>query len=480
MGSTLRSRAASALAAVVLAPALLGATSASTSTVQLPAVDASHLRVVVETTSDWTSVSVTPGWIASRTPATTSDGIAATDDGAGWTLRGGDGQYQWMTADIVLAEVGDAPTFRIQTRKGWIGKTRVTVYDLDEGEVQRFQALNDVQSTTDSSNSAGWDVARADLLGTVPLALPKADTSKKVLAFYYPWFSTYDDPKILDAPSDPRSTFRTRDVASMTAQAAGAGVDGFVVSWRGEANASGLDLAVAAAADQGQVVSAYLETRNTGDGTTVTADGVYDALAALGTRITSPAWLRTDGVPVVFAYEMGLLPPSGWRTVHARLADAGMPLRVVGDAHSDLFDDVAYGNHHYASVKSPQELALYSRREAIEARADVVTGLRSRPELWAATVAPGFDDTLFRTPGTFVDREDGARYDATWDAAVASDPDFVLITSWNEWYETSHIEPSVLFGDLALRQTADRAAAWRGTTSEPDATKPKGKSTKTR
>jgi len=62
----------------------------------------------------------------------------------------------------------------------------------------------------------------------------------------------------------------------------------------------------------------------------------------------------------------------------------------------------------------------------------------------------------------YVDRGPaGERYQATWDAALASDPDWILVTSWNEWYEGTAVEPSVRFGDLALRQTADNAAAWK-------------------
>jgi glycoprotein endo-alpha-1,2-mannosidase len=449
-------RLATVVVLAVLAPLLVAGKQAA-----LPTVDASHLRVVVETTSDWTRVQLTPGWFASRAPVNASAGIQATEMSDGWTLSGGDGSYQYMVADVVVGELGGAKDFTVRTTKGWHGATRVTIYDLDEGNVRRFYETNTVQSVTDPLNTRTWKLSRAAYLGTVPLALPKADTGRQVLAFYYPWFDTYDGSTLGDRPSDPRSTFKTRDVASMTAQAARNGVDGFVVSWRGETDARGLDLAVAAAESQGQVVSAYLETRNTGD--EVTEDGVYDALVALGSRMRSPAWLRSDdGVAVVFAYEMGLLAPSKWRNVRAALEAEGMPLVIVGDADSHHFANVADGVHQYTAVGATVDRLAYGRRQAIEARAGVLTGVRDEPRVWAATVAPGYDDTLVRSPSTVVDREKGKRYEATWDAAVASDPDYVLVTSWNEWYETSSIEPSVRFGDKALRQTAQRAKAWNG------------------
>ena len=34
---------------------------------------------------------------------------------------------------------------------------------------------------------------------------------------------------------------------------------------------------------------------------------------------------------------------------------------------------------------------------------------------------------------------------------MAAQPDWVLITSWNEWFEGTSVEPSVEYGDLALQ-----------------------------
>jgi len=63
--------------------------------------------------------------------------------------------------------------------------------------------------------------------------------------------------------------------------------------------------------------------------------------------------------------------------------------------------------------------------------------------------------------GTFLDRRNGATYRATLDGAAASDPDWILITSWNEWWENTHIEPSVNFGDQYLQITREFAARWK-------------------
>jgi hypothetical protein len=76
-----------------------------------------------------------------------------------------------------------------------------------------------------------------------------------------------------------------------------------------------------------------------------------------------------------------------------------------------------------------------------------------------ATVMPGNDDTRTRRSGAYVrDRRSGDFYRETWRAAFASYPDWIIITSWNEWVEGTMIEPSVTYGDLYLNITREFTA----------------------
>ena len=79
--------------------------------------------------------------------------------------------------------------------------------------------------------------------------------------------------------------------------------------------------------------------------------------------------------------------------------------------------------------------------------------LVSDDSLLVLTVYPGYDDRKIRDPGLYTPREDGEYYRRSWEAALASDPDVVLITSWNEWPEATNIEPSVEFGYRYLELT---------------------------
>jgi hypothetical protein len=70
-------------------------------------------------------------------------------------------------------------------------------------------------------------------------------------------------------------------------------------------------------------------------------------------------------------------------------------------------------------------------------------------------VIPGFDDRKVRNPSFWVSRAHGDQltYDEFWQLSLRSRPDWVLITSFNEWHEGTEIEPSSEYGDRFLERT---------------------------
>ncbi|MBC7194961.1 MAG: hypothetical protein H5U37_04825, partial [Caldisericia bacterium] len=50
----------------------------------------------------------------------------------------------------------------------------------------------------------------------------------------------------------------------------------------------------------------------------------------------------------------------------------------------------------------------------------------------------------------------------TFETAIESDPDWIFITTWNEWWEHTYIEPSELYGGLYLWITYVFANKWKG------------------
>ncbi len=73
-----------------------------------------------------------------------------------------------------------------------------------------------------------------------------------------------------------------------------------------------------------------------------------------------------------------------------------------------------------------------------------------------ASVTPGYDDRLLadRPTHVVVDRADGGVYEAQWSAAIDMAADWVMVTSWNEWFENTEIEPSERYGIALSRSDA--------------------------
>lgn len=85
----------------------------------------------------------------------------------------------------------------------------------------------------------------------------------------------------------------------------------------------------------------------------------------------------------------------------------------------------------------------------------------TRDGLRVFTVCPGFDDThlesLARRAGEFrsVDRREGETYKEMQDFTLGLSPlpDLVMVTSFNEFHENTHIEPSERHGDAYIQAT---------------------------
>lgn len=430
-------------------------------------VTAAHLQVTLTTTSDWAQAHLTPGRIVATHKSSDAGTGAYTPLADGFAVSGVSGT-RVVTTDLVVSETSGASQFSLEIDKGYNGTAAVTITNLN-GTPRRVANVTDsVHSLSDAKNHTVTQLSRSSVLGTTALTLPHADNRKLVLAFYYPWFASYDDATLADRPSDARSVWDAAGVDSMTQQAKANGVNGFIVSWHGDAkDGSAFDLAKQSAARNGQVVTPYIETLAATSGRSPTSADpfvVYNWILQALTRQTSPAFLKAaDGVPVVFVYQMAALSPGQWQGVVDTLAANGQQVHLFGDATDPAYRPFEWGVDRYAVNDSASTLTSWSKDTALAARAGAVVDSTAAPQVYAGTVSPGFDDHLLRgLLHPVISRDTGARYDATWQAALAGDPDWVLVSTWNEWYEDSQIEPGLLTGGQALQQTATNAAAWRG------------------
>ena len=93
--------------------------------------------------------------------------------------------------------------------------------------------------------------------------------------------------------------------------------------------------------------------------------------------------------------------------------------------------------------------AATARRCASQGQRTLVLSTDPAHSLSEALEAP-----LGSEPRPVTDRWGGETYRVLWQEAIAAAPDYVLITSWNEWHEGSEIEASVEYGSRILDDTA--------------------------
>ena len=130
-----------------------------------------------------------------------------------------------------------------------------------------------------------------------------------------------------------------------------------------------------------------------------------------------------------------------------------------GEKNARQFDGLLRDNISWAPVHKTLDGL---RAWAVKYDGDGVKLARQYHRISCASVIPGYDDTKVNKPGRVVDRQDGQIYRVLWEEAIKSRPDWVVITSWNEWHEGTEIEPSFEDGDKYLKLTAEYARRFLG------------------
>jgi len=349
----------------------------------------------------------------------------------------------------------------------------------DTGPVDVVETRPGQQPPNQNCAGAIYDPSRPAVATSTPLTPPTPTAppitdlrlgQPLVLALYYPWYdlSAWEGGKTADQPAEPYLSSDPATAAQHVAWAREAGIDVLVSAWFGprdnnptEANFKQL---LTAAQRGGTRAALLLETDS--DEFFPNRDALVRALRhALDMHANHPAYLRVDGRPVIMVWNPKSAFGADGQRVNAKnaaavrawtslLDEVDPQRRALWMAEGDFFDllTVFDGIFPYSIAWSPNpanQLASYG--QTVRSRA---TALGER-KVWAATAMPGYDDTrIHGRAGTFaVAREDGAYYERTFTGAINSRPDWVVITSFNEWLEGTQIEPAKTYGRRYLDLT---------------------------
>lgn len=296
-----------------------------------------------------------------------------------------------------------------------------------------------------------------------------------VLAFYYGWYGTphisgrwvhwegvdSNRQRIANSTHYPAAgVYDSHDPAIIERhckQARQAGIDGFIATWwrPGDFHDKGFPLLLDTASKHGLAVTAYIETvpKKT------VRQAVEDAIYILDKYGRHPAWLRVGNKPVLFVYARAVeqLGLDGWRHVIAEVEKRHPPGAVwIGDRLSKsaarIFDGIhTYNITEHTAGKTPQQIRNWAREQFRN-----WVRLAEPEKISCLTIIPGYDDSKLqerKPPRPITRRHDGDTYKVLWEEAIAAKPDWILITSWNEWHEGTEIEPSVEHGSRELHTT---------------------------
>ena len=287
-------------------------------------------------------------------------------------------------------------------------------------------------------------------------ALP---ASQRVTAFFYLWYGTLEhdgawrhwNQNTHQPPGDiasqfypERGPYSSRDPAVLEAQMAdvlSARIGVIAVSWWGQGGWDDQSLAAlfAAAEYAGVQIAFHLEPYSGQTAASVAADirylvGRFGSSPALY-RVARPTSASSSTAlrPVFYLFAPSRLPAADLKVALGGLrgtADDSIVMIHSPNAASAVRDG-GDGVYTYDPLASPDSYAA------------LVAGCQADNLICSPSVNPGFDNRqAVTTAQQVIDRQNGARYDSTWQAAIATKPEWISVVSFDEWHEGTQIEPA--------------------------------------
>jgi len=302
-------------------------------------------------------------------------------------------------------------------------------------------------------------------------------SDKVVIAYYYIWYTketftndwSYDPEGITgEAPlRDVHPILGAYDgydlyiVEEHVKMAKSAKIDAFAVSWWFDSQTNGMNdrlaLVFEKAALHGLKVGIDLEA----DGRTMAE--ISQMLRYYLTQYSNhPAVLKVEGKPVILIWGTWNYLPENWQETFNTLETKGLSAFYLVSGQKDPgYLGPFRCIEEYALVDIDDNM-LPSFFQKQKQKVDQYNNAHpERPAQWHATIMPGFDER--NIPGRddppnsagWKERDSGRYYQMAFEAALASNPDWIHITSFNELGEHSHIEPTQEFGWTYINMTAN-------------------------
>ena len=290
-----------------------------------------------------------------------------------------------------------------------------------------------------------------------------AQEPRQVYAFYFGWWlsESWGDSALTDRPAAPYDQRDSSAIGSHIDQARSAGIDAFIMSYYGPADNNLTSQTFNALLDQsaarGFRAGAAVDL---GGAYNTTTDAVIQTLNYLiNDRAAHPAYLRYNGMPVIYFWNQARFSVSQWAAIRQQV-DPNYNTIWVAEGTNTNFLSVFDGLYLFN--------VAWSGNPASTAATWLQRTVQAGGWFYTPTVHPGWDESAIAAregrsnPTNTQNRAGGGYLTQSWNGAASSGAGVILIVSWNEYYENSHIEPSQNYGTTALDTLRSLISAWKG------------------
>ncbi len=300
------------------------------------------------------------------------------------------------------------------------------------------------------------------LIEFIPPKFALQKIPKALLAFYYLWY-TKDNWKYIPLDDEPEVFYSSDDEKTILKQikfAKSNGLDGFITSWDGPNTYSDKNFKKFLNLSQKNKFKSaiYYETlTSTGPRS---EEQIYQHLKyTIQTYGNHPAIFKVFGKPLIAIWASNEIPIQRWKKIINRLnvekLDATFIAMGFDVSNLEVFD----GIHQYGVILINDLKKEYQIVSQIVKNYYMFGG---KQKVWIATVQPGYDERKIpNRPGFYKERNRGKFYEQTFEAAINSNPDLIFLTSWNEWWENTHIEPGRKIKNTYLNLTKSLSSKWK-------------------
>ena len=318
------------------------------------------------------------------------------------------------------------------------------------------------------------------------MSIPDAARERIAMAYYYIWYTKgwFDGsavPRFKATMADVHPVIGPYDsqdpdvIAAHMEQCRRARLDAIAVSWWAhKSNTSWLQNGAGRDVNQDDILESVMTIAGEHglratiilEAYTRSAADIRDALAYYIAKYRNdPRALHADGRPVICSWNTWVLGVETWAEIIRTLRADGLNAFHIATNQPDTAFFECFDALDIYTPLSPGETVMeqYTRLRADVDAHNLTEAGRAHAGRWHATVMPGFEDRLMTDRLErddyvhFRDRRGGHYYWETFAAAMASRPEWLHVTSFNELAEHSHIENTTEHGDRYLRLTAQFA-----------------------